>query len=121
MLDRLLDRGRIQHVLGENEVVWGDGLDVERRQRPCGKVAQVCGNDGLSAGVDGGGEHVPVVGIGQHEAWDEVLVASSASRERRSPSRRGPIEPDPTSSVSSSSSSSTTMWTVAGSLGWRRR
>ena len=47
-------------------------LDPVRRCTLVGKVLQIEGHDGVGTTADGGGEHMPVLGIARHQV-DEVI------------------------------------------------
>ena len=47
-------------------------LDPVRRRTLVGKVLQIEGHDGVGTTADGGGEHMPVLGIARHLV-DEVI------------------------------------------------
>ena len=49
------------------------GFQSVRGERGRGEVLQVCGDDDVGFGPDGGGEDVAVAWIGQFEGWNEVL------------------------------------------------
>lgn len=60
------------------------GLDVVSRNGFHGKVGEVVGHDDTRLTANGGGEHMPVVGIGQMKLLDETLVSGhQAVRYRR--------------------------------------
>jgi hypothetical protein len=51
----------------KDEVVWMDGLHSESRQRRGREIPQVEGHDERRVRVDRGGEHMPVVRVGQRQ------------------------------------------------------
>ena len=57
----------------DEEVVGGNRRYAVRPEASCGEMLKVPGDDERSLAGDGGGQDVPVVGIGQGEAGDQVL------------------------------------------------
>ncbi len=48
---------------------------MSKRASCGGKVREVVGHDDAGAGPDGGGQHMPVIGIRQRQGLDQVFVA----------------------------------------------
>jgi len=61
----------------DEEVVGGNRRYAVRPEASCGEMLKVPGDDERSLAGDGGGQDVPVVGIGQGEAGDQVLIAAN--------------------------------------------
>jgi len=85
--------GQLVKVVMHHEHVRGLGLDVVRLERCGGEVLDVLGDDHPGPRSDRGGEHVPVVRVGEVEAIDEALVAGGqAVSDCIAHQRAGPVK-----------------------------
>ena len=64
-------------IWSKHEVVKGFRLDIPRGQVFSREVLEVRRDDDLGAGLDGRGEHVPVLRVRELEAIDERLISGN--------------------------------------------
>jgi hypothetical protein len=84
--------GEIQQA--GQEVVRMYGLDIEAAEHLRLEILQIVGHDDFGTGVDYGGQDVTVVGVGERQGIDQVLMPGhQAIADGRVDEGTGPYEP----------------------------